>query len=141
VLFKRCKTTRKYKESIKKGDNNVAKVTNSKSSGESTKIKPATSPEARENQLIFLATELAEQQLRDGTASSQVITHYLKLGSTKERLEREKLEEENKLLRAKTESLQSSKRIEALYNNAIAAMRRYSGGGSGGDYEDDEEDY
>lgn len=119
----------------------MAKVTNSKSSGESTKIKPATSPEARENQLIFLATELAEQQLRDGTASSQVITHYLKLGSTKERLEREKLEEENKLLRAKTESLQSSKRIEALYNNAIAAMRRYSGGGSGGDYEDDEEDY
>jgi len=65
--------------------------------------------------------------LQEGTASSQVITHYLKLGSTKERLEKEKLEEENKLLRARTEALQSSKKIEELYENAISAMRRYSG--------------
>ena len=76
------------------------------------KMRPALTPEARENQLISLAVDLAERQLLEGTASSQVITHYLKLGSTKERLEKEKLIEENKLLRAKTENLQSMKRVE-----------------------------
>lgn len=91
--------------------------------------RPALTPEARENQMISLAVDLAERQLQEGTASSQVITHYLKLGSTKERLEREKLEEENKLLRAKTESLQSQKRVEELYAEALAAMRNYSGQG------------
>lgn len=91
------------------------------------RLRPATTPEARENQMIALAVNLAEQQLLDGTASSQVITHYLKLGSTKERLEKEKLEEENKLLRAKTESLESQKRIEELYAQALTSMREYSG--------------
>ena len=91
------------------------------------KIRPALTPEARENQLISLAVDLAEKQLIEGTASSQVISHYLKLGSTKERLEKEKLEEENKLLRARTEALQSAKRIAELYSNAISAMRKYSG--------------
>lgn len=91
------------------------------------KMRPALTPEARENQMVSLAVDLAEQQLRDGTASSQVITHYLKLGSTKERLEKEKLERENELLRAKTESLQSMKHIEELYTNALNAMRNYSG--------------
>lgn len=91
------------------------------------RIRPALTPEARENQLISLAVDLAEKQLIEGTASSQVISHYLKLGSTKERLEKEKLEEENKLLRAKTEALQSAKRIEELYASAISAMRKYSG--------------
>ena len=120
----------------------MAKVSNKKSSGESNKIRPALTPEARENQLIYLATELAEQQLRDGTASSQVITHYLKLGSSKERLEKEILEKQKDLMVAKTEQLQSAKRIEELYTNAIAAMRRYSGnGGNGGDEEDEQEDY
>lgn len=90
-------------------------------------MRPALTPEARENQMVSLAVDLAEQQLRDGTASSQVITHYLKLGSTKERLEKEKLERENELLRAKTESLQSMKHIEELYTNALNAMRNYSG--------------
>ena len=71
----------------------MAKVASSSSS---RKRRPALSPEARENQLISLAVDLAEKQLQEGTASSQVITHYLKLGSTKERLEKEKLEEENK---------------------------------------------
>ena len=89
--------------------------------------RPALSPEARESQLVNLATNLAEQQLRDGTASSQVITHYLKLGSQKERLEREKLEEENKLLRAKTEAYQSAKNIEELYSKAIESMGIYRG--------------
>ena len=91
--------------------------------------RPAMTPDARENQMINLAVDLAEKQLEEGTASSQVITHFLKLGSSKERLEREKLAEENKLLRAKTENLQSQKRVEELYAEALAAMRRYSGQG------------
>lgn len=89
--------------------------------------RPALTPEARENQLVSLAVDLAEQQLRDGTASSQVISHYLKLGSTKASLEKEKLERENELLRAKTESIESGKRVEELYMNALNAMRDYSG--------------
>ena len=96
---------------------------------------PATSVEARENQLISLAVDLAEKQLSEGTASSQVITHYLKLGTTKERLEKEKLEKENELLKAKTEAIQSAKRVEELYKDALNAMRSYSGQG-GDDYED-----
>lgn len=96
---------------------------------ETRRSRPALTPEARENQMISLAIDCAEQQLRDGTASSQVITHYLKLGSTKERLEKEKLERENELLRARTESLQSMKHIEELYTNALKAMQRYSGSG------------
>lgn len=91
------------------------------------KLRPASTPEARENQLISLAIDLAEQQLRDGTASSQVITHFLKAGSTKERLERERLEEENKMLRAKTEELKSRGNVEELYQKAIAAFTKYSG--------------
>jgi len=97
------------------------------SSESSIKMRPALTPEARENQLISLAVDLAEKQLRDGTASSQVITHYLKLGSTKEKLEKEILEKQKELIEAKTQSLQSAKRIEELYENALNAMRRYSG--------------
>lgn len=78
--------------------------------------------------MISLAIDLAEQQLRDGTASSQVITHYLKLGSTKERIEKEILEKQKDLIEAKTQSLQSAKRIEELYADAINAMRSYAGG-------------
>ena len=109
----------------------MAKVASSSSS---RKRRPALSPEARENQLISLAVDLAEKQLQEGTASSQVITHYLKLGSTKERLEKEKLEEENKLLRAKTENHQSQKRVEELYSEAIKAMRNYAGQGETDEY-------
>ena len=98
------------------------------------KMRPALTPEARENQLISLAVDLAERQLLEGTASSQVITHYLKLGSTKERLEKEKLIEENKLLRAKTENLQSMKRVEELYTEALNAMRNYAGQGEADEY-------
>ena len=122
-----------------KGENIVAKVRDTtKKLSKSDNIRPALTPEARENQLIYLATELAEQQLRDGTASSQVITHYLKLGSTKERIEKEILLKQKDLILAKTEALQSAKRIEELYANAISAMRQYSG--NGGD-EDEPEDY
>ena len=81
-----------------------------------------------------MAVDLAEKQLLEGTASSQVITHYLKLGSSRDRLEREKLQEENKLLRAKTEQIESMKNMEAKYIEAIEAMKRYSGNGDTNDY-------
>ena len=107
----------------------MAKIKHEKSSRSTAKMRPALTPEARENQLISLAVDLAEQQLREGTASSQVITHYLKLGSTKEKIEKEILEKQKELISAKTESLKSSKRIEELYAEAISAMRKYSGYG------------
>lgn len=97
------------------------------SSDSSRKMRPALSPEARENQMISLAIDLAEKQLMEGTASSQVITHYLKLGSTKERIEKEILERQKSLIEAKTQSLQSAQRIEELYAKAMDAFRSYSG--------------
>lgn len=101
---------------------------------------PALTAEEREDQMIYLATELAEKQLLEGTASAQVITHYLKLGSIKERLEREKLMEENKLLRAKTQVLHESKDDKEMYERAIKAFGIYSGnpgiGNEHNDYED-----
>jgi hypothetical protein len=101
------------------------------------KSVPGSTVESRENQMISKAVDLAERQLTEGTASAMVITHYLKLGSTKERLEKEKLARENELLRAKTEALQSAKKIEELYSNALKAMRNYSGQK---DEEDSEQD-
>lgn len=91
------------------------------------KLAPATTLEAREKQLISLAVDLAEEQLINGTASSQVITHFLKLGSTRDRVEQENLKEKNKLLRAQTEALQSEKKVEELYEEALRAMKKYSG--------------
>lgn len=91
------------------------------------KRRPATTPKSRENQLIALAVDEAERQLRSGTASSQVITHYLKLGSSREKLEQERLANENELLVAKKETLAMQGRIEELYEAAIAAMRSYAG--------------
>lgn len=105
----------------------MRKVNAEKSSKNQRTMRPALTPEARENQMISLAVDLAEQQLRDGTASSQIITHYLKLGSTKERIEREILEKQKELISAKTETLKSAKRIEELYDSAIKAMKSYSG--------------
>ena len=112
----------------------MAKTKNVSASDSSKKIRPALTPEARENQLIALAVDLVEQRLLDGTASSQETTHFLKLGSMKNRLEMEKLKEENKLLQAKTESIQSAKRVEELYAEAINATRRYSGNGGNDEY-------
>lgn len=94
------------------------------------KQRPALTPEARENQLIARAVDLAEQQLINGTASSQVITHFLKMGSTKEKLEKEMMAEQKKLLEAKTEALHSQKQVETLYKDALNAMRTYSGNGA-----------
>ena len=82
-----------------------------------------------------------QQRLLDGSASSQETTHFLKLGSMKNQLEMEKLREENKLLKAKTESIQSAKRVEELYAEAINAMRRYSGNRSSSDEDDDQYEY
>ena len=105
----------------------MPKVKKTINSNPDKKIRPALTPEARENQLIALAVDLVQQRLLDGSASSQETTHFLKLGSMKNQLEMEKLREENKLLKAKTEPIQSAKRVEELYAEAINAMRRYSG--------------
>lgn len=105
------------------------------SSKSTKKMRPALSPEARENQMIALAVDLAEQQLRDGTASSQVITHFLKLGTTRAELEKEKLRNENEVLKAKAKSIESAEETKILYENALKAMRKYSGGGDPDEYE------
>lgn len=111
----------------------IAKV---KSVGSSKKsdIRPAITPEARENQLIGLAVDLAEKQLLEGTASSQVITHYLKLGTQREKLEREILEAQKDLAVAKKEMYQSQKASEEMYREALKAMRNYSGEGDPDEY-------
>jgi hypothetical protein len=89
--------------------------------------QPAVTEEGREHQLVSLAIDLAEKQLEAGTASSQVITHYLKLGSTRERLEQEKMHRENLLLDSKVEAMASAARVEELYGKALDAMRQYAG--------------
>lgn len=89
--------------------------------------RPATTPEAREQQMIALADALAEKQLREGTASAQVITHYLKLGTSREQLEQEKIRNENRLKEAQIEQIASGARIEELYKEALDAMRMYGG--------------
>lgn len=98
------------------------------------KRRPALTPEARENQLIALATDLVEERLMNGTASSQETTHFLKLATTKARIEKEILEKQKELIEAKTEALQSAKRMEALYSEAIKAMRSYNGQGESDEY-------
>ena len=103
------------------------------SSKSSRKMRPALSPEAEENQMIYLAMDLAKQQLQDGTASSQLITEFVKRGSTKARIEQEILEKQKELIEAKTQTLQSAQRVEELYSNALNAMKKYSG-------QDDSED-
>lgn len=92
-----------------------------------TRHKPATTLEARENEVVSQAIDLAEKQIKEGTASSQVITHFLKLGSTREMLEQERLEHENELTRVKIEAIESQKRVEELYREALNAMRAYAG--------------
>lgn len=114
----------------------MAKVRGSANSAPTRKMRPALDPEIRELQMISLAVDLAEKQLMDGTASSQVITHYLKLGSSKERIEKEILERQKELITAKTEALKSQKRVEELYAEALKAMRIYNGQGAPEDYDE-----
>lgn len=89
--------------------------------------RPATSAEAREQQIAADAYDLAEEQIHAGTASSQVITHFLKMGSTRERLEQQRISHENELMQVKREAIESQKRVEELYMQALAAMRSYAG--------------
>ena len=102
---------------------------------EPKKRSPAATPEQRENRVVALAVDLAEKQMLEGTATSQVITHFLKIGSTKERLEREYLNEKKELMKAKVEAIKSQKRVEELYEEALKAMRTYSGQDKGEDYD------
>lgn len=90
--------------------------------------RQSTLPENRETQMIALAYDQAEKELREGTATSQVLTYFLKLGSEKEKREREKLENENALLRAKVDAIKSGQTSEQLYKEAIEAMKLYTGG-------------
>lgn len=109
-----------------------------KASEPSEKIEaPAVDPDAREQQLIAMAVDLAAQQLRDGTASAQVITHFLKLGSSRERLEKDILKKQEELYSAKTKAYESAQDVKELYAQAIAAVRRYSGNGDPEDYDDE----
>lgn len=89
--------------------------------------KPATTPEARESELASAAYDLAEEQIRGGTASSQVVTHFLKAGSTRERLEQQRIAHENELTKVKIQAIEDQKRVEELYTEALDAMRSYSG--------------
>lgn len=102
-------------------------------------IRPATTPEGRENQLISLAVDLAEKQLSEGTASAQVISHYLKLGSTRERLEQDRLAGEIDVLQGKAEQMAQAKRVDELYGQALEAMRSYAGQNM--NLSDDEDEY
>jgi hypothetical protein len=101
------------------------------------KRPPAKTPEGREQQLIALAMEATEKRIRDGTASAQELVHFLKAGSPTAKLERQILEKQKELLVAKTAAIESQKRVEELYANALSAMRAYSGDPEkGSDYED-----
>jgi hypothetical protein len=101
--------------------------------------RPATTLDGRENQMIALSVDLAEKQLREGTASAQVITHFLRLGTSRERLEQEKLKMENELLQTRAEAIASAGRVEELYGKALDAMRSYAGQDPAKD--DDDDDY
>jgi len=100
---------------------------------------PATTPQDRENQLIAAAVDLAEQQILGGTASAQVITHYLKLGSSREKLEQEKIKSENYLLVTKKEMMESERRVEDMYREALKAMSSYQGNEPENDESDDDD--
>ena len=98
------------------------------------RVRPALTPEGEETQMISLALGLAKQQLLDGTASSQVITHFLKLGTERARLEKEKIIKENKLLDVKASEIENKQRTDELFEQAIEAMKRYNGQGDADDY-------
>ena len=104
------------------------------------KMPPAKTPEGRENQLIAMAEQLAEEKLRDGTASNQLIIHYLRLATSKAQLEKAALEEDIRLKRAKTVSIESAKELEVMVSNAMEAMRSYSGLFSEEDLENKEDE-
>lgn len=118
----------------------MKKTSETPSSTSSRKVRPALTPEARENQMISLAIDLVEKRLIEGTASSQETTHFLKLATSKARLERERLELENELTKAKTESIRAQKRSDELFAEAIKAFKTYSGNNSASE-EDEYDEY
>lgn len=101
--------------------------------------RPATTDENRESQLVSMAQDLAERQMMDGTASSQIISHFLKAGSTRERIEKDRLRREVELLEAKVENLQSMRNAEEMFTKALSAMKTYTG--QGDDEEAPEDEY
>lgn len=120
----------------------MARVKSPESYNSNTKpMRPALTPEARENQLISLAVDLVEQRLRDGTASAQETTHFLKLASRRAKLDTEMAEAELELKRAKTKALNDQADIKQLYTDAIAAMKRYGGHINQPDEEDEYDEY
>lgn len=104
---------------------------------ETRRRKPAMTPEERENQLIAKAIDLVERRIEEGTATSQETTHFLKLGSSRERLEQERLSTSNELDRAKVEAIASAQKMDELYAAALTAFTTYQGRDS---YELDEYD-
>lgn len=126
VLVNHTDTTPKEVETVARHAKRVIKE-------DETESRPMLTPEAQESYMINLAVKCAERQLKDGTASSQVITHYLKLATKERELETEKLRNENALLEAKTKSLESAKHIEELYAEAMAAMKSYRSSASAED--------
>ncbi len=113
----------------------MARIRATGSSSSSQKTRPMLTPEAKEQQMIKYAYDLAEQQLRDGTASSQVITHFLKLGTAKYELEKEKLKVDNQLAQAKAKAIESAEHDRMAYDEIISALRTYSGQGDPDDYD------
>lgn len=109
------------------------------SRGRPRRHPPATTPEGRENQLIAAAMDLAEEQMLAGTAPAQTVVHFLKLGTQREQLERDKIRKELILLEARAEAIESQKRTEELYSEALKAMKAYSGQEIADDY--DPEDF
>lgn len=117
----------------------MARVKKSESSENTRRRRPAISPEARQNQLIGYAIDLVEQRLIDGTASSQETTHFLKLATLETKLKNENLELQKELTKAKTKSIQSEEKKEAMFKEAIQAFKAYSGQSTSDDDEDDED--
>lgn len=113
----------------------MARVKAPSSSEPQRRVRQPLTPEAKEQQMISLAMDLVEQRLRDGTASSQETTHFLKLATAKYKRDLEETTQRVELNKAKTESLKSAKRIEGLYEEAIKAFRKYNGAGEPDEYE------
>lgn len=114
----------------------MAKVKVTSSSSAPKKMRPPLTPEAEENQMISLAVDLAKKQMQEGTASAQVITHYLKLGTTLAKLEIEKAKADLELTKAKAKSVENAGTSEKIYEEALKAFRGYSGQGVVEEHED-----
>lgn len=117
----------------------MAKVKASSSTSDKPKRRSSFSTESEEQQMISLAMNLVKQRLLDGTASAQETTHFLKLGGAKHQYELEKLREENKLLRAKSDAIETGKESKEMYEAALKAMRNYAGYGEPEEYDEDDD--